>query len=245
MLLRHASIIHRQLEQARADLAAHHASHAGHVSIGGFSSAIAALIAPALASLARVNPEVRLSVRETEPPECYALLEEGVVDIAVTVDYRGNPFGSGPRFHHSLLLFDPLVAAVPAGHALAAHSAVELGDLADSPFVLGLDSRCADLTVAACAIAGFTPQVQHRVGDLDSVLALVATGSCVALVPQLAVSRPPSGVAYRLVACPPVGRTIHAVLRAGSEHDPAYARVVDALRSQCAHRDGAPRRAEP
>ena len=244
LLLQHASVIHRQMEQARADLAAHHADHRGYITVGGFSSAIAALIAPALASLARVGPGVRLSVRETEPPDCYTLLEEGGVDIAVTVDYHGNPLGTNPRFYHLLLLFDPFVAALPGDHALAASPAVELADLADSPFVLGVGGLCADLSLAACAMAGFTPQAQHRVSDWGAVLALVATGFGVALIPRLAVGEPPSGVIYRPIACPPVGRAVRAVLRAGSELDPAYALVVDALRDQCAQQDGAAGRVE-
>ncbi len=43
------------------------------------------------------------------------------------------------------------------------------------------------MAVRACQSAGFTPRIRHHADDFATVLALVAAGQGVALVPQLGV----------------------------------------------------------
>ena len=61
--------------------------------------------------------------------------------------------------------------------------------------------RHADLRDAR----GFVPRVRHHADDFVAVLALVAAGQGVALVPQLGAEQPPPGV--RLVPLPVLRRT--------------------------------------
>jgi DNA-binding transcriptional LysR family regulator len=50
------------------------------------------------------------------------------------------------------------------------------------------------MTVRACEAEGFTPRIRHHADDFGAVLALVAAGQGVALVPDLGLLDPPPGV---------------------------------------------------
>ena len=74
---------------------------------------------------------------------------------------------------------DPLVAALPARHPLAAGPAVDLADLAG--LRLSLTSRrnhpaLVDLVVGACAAAGFEPLPGTGAGTLQDTLAAIGAG---------------------------------------------------------------------
>jgi len=76
------------------------------------------------------------------------------------------------------LLVDPFDAAVPATHALADANRLALSDLADQRWITGAaGGPCAEVGVAACAAAGFTPAIQHRTNDWAALFALVAAGA--------------------------------------------------------------------
>lgn len=233
LLLDHAALINRQLEQARAELAAHEDGQVARVSVGAFASAIVGLVAPALAELATHRPGVAVTVHEAEPPDCFIQLENGDLDIVVTVAHEAAPSSTDPRFDRTDLLFDPLMLAVPAGHRLAGRSIVDLELCAEESWVLGThDGPCSDAGVAACAMAGFSPGVRHRVDEWSAVLALVAAGGGVALVPRLGIGSPPMGVVLLPLASPRAGRALYALLRGGAGHNAGYRAVLDALRSR-------------
>src|SRR4029079_3875697 len=93
-------------------------------------------------------------------------------------------------------------AVLPATHPRAGDAAVDLAALASEPFVGTPDgTSCHDVTVNGCAAAGFPPGFAHRSLDYYAMMALVAAGLGVALVPRLGqagippggVGRPPAG----------------------------------------------------
>ena len=69
---------------------------------------------------------------------------------------------------------------------------VALAALRDEPWAIGKDdSAYAELTIRACrALGGFEPDVRHRSNDLLMLLALVANGQAVTLLPDLVRRRP-------------------------------------------------------
>ncbi|GAA0361695.1 hypothetical protein GCM10009530_09080 [Microbispora corallina] len=106
---------------------------------------------------------------------------------------------------------DPLVRVRDAGWIMA------------SPGTL-----CHDVMLQVCRAAGYTPRARHHADDFATVLALVAAGQGVSLVPQLAAAEPPAGV--RLVPLPTRRRTRVAYRRGAAAH-PAVAAFVSALRA--------------
>jgi DNA-binding transcriptional LysR family regulator len=232
LLLDHAAAIGAQLERARADLAGFRDGSRGQVALGAFATAIAALVAPALARLGRERPGLRLVVREIEAPACFTRLDAGDLDLVVTVDYRLGPGRADARYGRLELLDDPLRILLPADHPRAAQAAVALADLAEDPWVSGAErGPCHEVGLAACAAAGFNPQVRHQVNDWGAAAALVAAGQGVALVPALALPGAlPPGVAVRPPAGPQVpGRHLYAAYRAGAGDHPSLAPVLAAL----------------
>jgi DNA-binding transcriptional LysR family regulator len=242
LLLEHAAAIDRQLEQARAELAAFAGGEAGKVAVGGFATAIAGLVAPALARLRRERPRLRLSVLEIEAPACFTRLDAGDLDLVITVDHHGGPRRGDPRYARTELLRDPFLAALPAGHPLAQAPEVALEALAEEPWVVGaLRGPCQEVSLAACAAAGFSPDIQFQVNDWEAVAALVAAGCGVALVPRLALpGGGPEGLALRPLAGPRrPSRNLHALVRAGAERHPGLAPVLAALAAEAGTLAGA------
>lgn len=231
LLLEHAAAIDAQLERARADLAAYEAGNVGRVALGAFASAITGLVAPAVERLRRERPRVRVAIREVGA-ECFPLLDRGELDLVITVDHRGGPPRGDHRYARRELLDDHLLVALPQEHPLASRAGVDLFALAGEPWIVGgTAGPCQDAGLAACAAAGFTPEVAHGVDDWGALLRLVAAGCGVGLVPELAVgAAPPAGVVLR----PPAGphrpcRHLYAAVRAGAERSPCIEPVLAAL----------------
>jgi DNA-binding transcriptional LysR family regulator len=80
----------------------------------------------------------------------------------------------------------------------------------------------------ACARAGFAPRVAARATDFGVLLALVAAGAGVTLVPALAARRLPPGVCL-VPPAEPVTRQVFTVSRRGGDRKPAVRVVLDAL----------------
>lgn len=238
ILLEHADRVHAELEAARAGLAAFEAGQAGVVGVGAFATAITGLVVPALAVLARDRPGISLQVDEAEAPDCFGRLDAGDLDIAVTVDYALGPSRDDPRYHRTELCRDPLRVVVPSAHARASDETVRIGDLAGERWVAGaVGHPCFDITMAAYTAAGVAPRIVHRANDWNAVLALVAGGAGVALVPALALAPAPGLAACRpdvqVLAVRPdePARGIYAAVRTGSEAAPHVAVVLDVLRA--------------
>jgi DNA-binding transcriptional LysR family regulator len=98
----------------------------------------------------------------------------------------------------------------------------------------------ADLTRRVCnANGGFEPHVRHQTNELTMLLALVAHGQAITLLPELALAGAVAGVAVRPVAGADLTRTVFTAARAGADRRPALAAVRVALRAATAARPGA------
>jgi len=232
LLLEHATLIDAQLERARADLVAMDSGAIGRFVIGAFATAISGIVAPALVRLARERPGIHLSVEEIEAPECFTRLDRGDLDLVITVDYRSAPHRYDARFQREELLDDPLLLAVPRNHPQALRRSIDLRALAKERWILGAaQGPCREAALAACAAAGFNPDVIHRVNDWSALVRLVAAGCGVGLIPHLGVGASP----VREVAIRPLAgrsrpsRHLYAAVRAGAERSPALAHVLAVL----------------
>jgi DNA-binding transcriptional LysR family regulator len=231
LLLEHGAAIDVQLERARADLAAFEEGTVGRVTLGTFATAIAGVVAPALERLRRERPRLQLRIREVGG-DTFPALDRGDLDVLVSVDHRGTPARSDGRYVRRELLDDLLLVALPEDHRLAGKRSIPLLELAEEPWIVGgTGGPCQEASAAACAAAGFAPDVVHGVDDWNALLRLVAAGCGVGLVPELALTAgPPAGVILR----PPAGpqrpcRHLFAAVRAGADRSPVIGPVVEAL----------------
>src|SRR4051812_6830528 len=79
-LAEHAVTILAALDAARADLDPQ-AEPAGVVRVAGFATAIRRSVMPAVTALAETHPPVKLHIREHEPPEAMALLDDRAIPL--------------------------------------------------------------------------------------------------------------------------------------------------------------------
>src|SRR5262245_11431620 len=108
------------------------------------------------------------------------------------------------------LLEEPLVVALPEGHALAGdqhRTALPLKRLSDETFVVnrryGGRAVVRDAGFAACHAAGFNPRVGQEAPQVISTLPLVAAGIGISIVPASLQHMNIRGVAYRRLAGSP------------------------------------------
>lgn len=231
LVLRHSEAVFAQLERADAELTGYLRGEAGQVRVGAFSTAVPALVVPAVRLLAedrRPSPQVR--VREAEAAQAYELLSAGEVDLALSLAAHA-PTARDPRFTLVPLLADPLDVALPADHRLARTPGLRLADLAAEPWIFGGSGPWSQITTAACEAAGFVPEQAHSASGWTAILAMVEAGMGVALIPRMAsaADRPREGVAMRVLEADRPRRHVVAAVRQGAERGPAVARVLTAL----------------
>lgn len=229
-LLKHADGVFARLEQARLDLQSWDQTIRGELTVGAFSSALAGLLPRALTSLRADLPQLELSLRQLEPPGLFDLLDAGRVDIAIAVSFEGSPAAVDARYHRVELGPDVLDVALPAAHRLAAEPRIDLRALRDDLWISGTPGGCcATITATACAAAGFTPRVAHRVDDWHAVTELVRQGHAVALLPRLAQSPATAGLAVRPVRGVEPQRHLFAAVREGGQESRLLSTVLTHL----------------
>ncbi|WP_455356570.1 LysR family transcriptional regulator [Streptomyces sp. SYSU K217416] len=238
LVLRHAEAVFAQLERADAELAGYLRGDAGEVRVGAFSTAVPALVVPAVARLRAARPGLEVRVREAEAAEAYELLSSGAVDLALSLAAHA-PTARDPKFTRVPLLADPLDVALPAAHPLADAPGLRLADLSGERWIFGGSGPWSEITTTACEAAGFVPEQAHSAAGWTAILAMVEAGMGVALVPRMAVAGRASGVAVRVLEADQPRRHVVAAVRRGAEEGPAVARVLGALREVAEDRAGA------
>ncbi|MFD4126051.1 LysR family transcriptional regulator [Streptomyces globisporus] len=230
LVLRHAEAVFAQLERAEAELTGYLRGEAGEVRVAAFSTAVPALVVPAVRLLRaedRPGPDVR--VREAEAAQAYELLTAGEVDLALSLAAHA-PTARDPRFSLFPLLADPLDVALPVGHPLADAPGLRLADLAADRWIFGGSGPWSEITTVACEAAGFVPEQAHSAAGWTAILALVEAGMGVALVPRMASrEQRREGVVMRVLEADRPRRHVVAAARHGAESGPAVARVLAAL----------------
>ena len=133
---------------------------------------------------------------------------------------------------------DPLRIALPAGHPLAgggSGGAVELSDLSGERWIAGRPgTHCGAVVMTAARAAGFEPDVVAHGNEFATMLALVAAGLGVALVPGLATAAGAVPGVALLEPRPARNRRIYAAVRPGSGRRAAVAAVLAALAARAA-----------
>lgn len=165
----------------------------GQVRVGCMPSALSGVLPKVVPALRAARPEVGIVVRELHTAQQFDALADGQIDVGILRTTQ-PPTGVAVR----QVMSEPLLAVLPARHALAARPRVPLAVLAGEPFVMfdrALAPEYFDQVAALCHAAGFTPDVAHEVRGDYAQLCLVASGLGVALVPASSALALP-GVAY-------------------------------------------------
>ncbi|MEV4754173.1 LysR family transcriptional regulator [Micromonospora sp. NPDC049559] len=188
---------------AQADRAASVARRTAAGELGrlalGFVGSVTDELLPRLLPEFRIRyPELRLELREMTSAEQVAALERGELDLGLL---RPPARGLRTRLVHR----EPLVVALPAGHRLAGADgpgADELdgAELRGEPFVLFPRHKgpgLYDMIIDYCQRSGVTPTVVQEAVQMQTITALVAAGTGVALVPSSQRAVPRAGLVFR------------------------------------------------
>ncbi len=127
------------------------------------------------------------------------------------------------------LFQEPLVAMLPAEHALARLPKVALTRLHHEPFVMcSRQPRQGfhETVLALCRATGFVPRVAHAASSMAAMTELVAAGLGVALIPQSATGQRHAGVIYKSLTDTPLRLEVAAIWRADAM-TPALRTLLD------------------
>ncbi len=234
-LVGHAEALLARVEEAEADLAAMAGQVTGTVRVAAFQSAGLFLLAPALKRLTAAHPALRAEVQDAEAETTLPSLALGALDLVLGDEYPFVPRRPDPRLEVEALLREQFRIVLPADHPLAHDGGpVALASLRDEPWAAGKsDGDYAELTVRACrTMGGFEPELRHRSNDLLILLALVAAGQAVTLLPDLVGAERNPAVAVRDVAEGPIERTVFSAIRRSGTRRPALIALRSALKEE-------------
>ena len=172
------------------------------------------------------------------PVQCEQL-RTGALDLGVL-----RPPAVGDGIAVQTIEVESLVLAVAVDHRLSVEPVVSLSDLRSEPFVAyaSRESAVNDAVLRACRQAGFVPHREYTAPGTAVLLALVAAGLGVAVVPESVRALPLDGVVFRDLL--DAGTIELALARRSDENNPVVESVVAVLEAAF-RREAVPTGAQP
>jgi DNA-binding transcriptional LysR family regulator len=199
----------------------------GELVLGFVGSATLTLLPLLLRHFGGLYPEVRLTLRELPTAEQAKALRDGVLDVGLLRPPLTSIDAEAVQVQP--IAAERLTVALPASHPLARDRTVAGHQLADEPFVLfprHLGPGLYDQITAYCRQAGFEPRIAQEAAQMQTIVALVAGGLGVSLVPSSVEGLRRTDVVYRPVR--PVERVVHlAVARREDDLRPTTRNFVN------------------
>ena len=216
--LREAEDIMRRAQAAT--LAARRAvrADAGSVTLGFIAASSFAILPRVLGAIRASLPDVHVVPREMQTVDQLEALAGDRIDLGIVRPFAPRSFAAS-----TLLLQEPLVLAVPVGHALAQDAdAVPLTVLQGQPFIEFCPSETRyiyELIAGRLRAEGVAPETMLTLSHTHSILALVDAGWGLALVPQSAIRLGYANVVFRPLRDPAgLHAELHLAWRRESRH---------------------------
>ncbi len=169
--------------------AAHDDAHAfsslarGTLRLGAIPTIAPYLLPTLVEAVTEAFPGFQLLLREETTETLIQLLHDGELDLGLA----SPPFQENLPLSADTLFEDELLVALPAEHALSAKPILTLEDIATCPLILMKDTHCLSRqTRSFCQQHGFEPQVAIHSSQLDTTVALVASGLGLSIIPDMA-----------------------------------------------------------
>ncbi|GAC1539875.1 MAG: LysR family transcriptional regulator [Candidatus Velthaea sp.] len=148
------------------------------------------------------RPEVSLNLRFLHSIEQLEALQLREIDLAFT-----RPFRDKPELDQVVVARESLVVVLPRRHALGRTRVLRVSELELEPFIMFNRDRSPllfDAVIATCKTAGFSPNIVLHGDEIYSIIALVAAGLGVSIVPESMRRARSSDAIYRqLTPAPP------------------------------------------
>ena len=169
--LQHAADVARKVAEGRH----------GHLAIGVTASMIYRDVPRMLDAFVRQRPDIEITMHEMSTAEQQQAVARGQLQGGFV-----NVVTPSPGLDSCPIAPDPLMCCLPEAHPLAGQPELDLRALAHERFVMfvrEVSPAYYDDVIACLHGAGIHPRIQHAVRQWFSVIALVAMGQGVALVP--------------------------------------------------------------
>jgi LysR family transcriptional regulator, benzoate and cis,cis-muconate-responsive activator of ben and cat genes len=190
IFLEHAQDILHRSHVALQTLQTHYTNTREILNVGYIPTILQTFLGETLQRFGIAHPQVTLRLQEMYPSTQVKALREGSIDIA----FMGNPPDElEEEFTVQCVKKVPIAALLPDTHPLANQASINLMELAEEKFIgmseetfPGRNDRIRD----TCLGAGFTPNLHTLADSHASMIALVAAGKGVAVMPNEAESLP-------------------------------------------------------
>lgn len=205
----------------------------GRVSLGFVASAAVEILPQLVAAHRAARPLVRLVLHEMTTEEQIENLISGDVDVGLSRDLESTPGLRVQTLHR-----EPLIAAIPSDHPLQHRRRISLTDLEGSAFVTLPRQRVPrawDRLLLLAQAAQVRPSYVQEANQFVTLLALVAAGLGVAIVPESVRTLRHEGVHYVQLRDPGAWSEITAAVRT-SEQQPVALDLHKLLRTSIALR---------
>jgi LysR family hydrogen peroxide-inducible transcriptional activator len=220
----HAERVLQEVDLARDGVREFRGLVRGRVALGVLPTVAPYFLPQRLRAFSSRFPAVEVVVHEDTTDQLAAAVLAKEVDLAlVSLPVERVGLAAEEFFDEKLLV------ALPAGHALAKRPRLTFDDLEREAFILMKEGHClSGQALQFCRINGFAPQISFRSAQIETVLAFVAKGWGVSVVPEMACTRPMRGVRFRTLAG--MTRSIGIIYRKARPLSHASRALVDFLR---------------
>jgi DNA-binding transcriptional LysR family regulator len=194
-VLRDARAVLARIEGMRQHARCAASGHAGSLSIGFISTAAYTFLPEVLRGFTQDFPKTKLTLLESTTDRIVADLDRGALDLGCAFPSSQLP----ASLTYRITSLEPLVAVLPAKHALAELTTVPVEQLANEQFLVFeryIGPLMFDSVVSVCMRHGFSPKL-FPARAMNTVVSLVAGGMGVALVPMSVKVMHREGVVYR------------------------------------------------
>jgi LysR family transcriptional regulator, hydrogen peroxide-inducible genes activator len=222
----HAARVIEEMELARDKVREVRGLLRGRVSLGALPTIAPYFLPARLRAFAQKYPGIEVVVHEDTTAHLSAAVLAKEIDVgllSLPVERAGLA---------SEAFFDePLLVALPAAHRLAKQRRLTLDDLEPEAFILMKEGHClTGQALQFCRLQGFAPRVSFRSAQLETVLAFVAAGWGVSIIPAMSRRALPPGVVSRGVAG--VTRPIGVIYRGASPLTRAARTLIDFMNTK-------------
>lgn len=179
-MLAHARSLLHAVDRMQDDAAAFLHGNRGIVRIAACTSAVMQFLPEHIGACHRAHPGIRIDLQESNSQGVIQAIKRGVADLGVYEGSFGRLNLPNAPFHE-----DRLTVVVPAEHVLATGASPGIADILDYD-IIGL-TEGASISVTLGRLAAErdrTLSMRIRVGSFDSMIAMVAAGIGIGVMPE-------------------------------------------------------------
>lgn len=209
-VVRHAREVLLSVEQIRSSVQSHGDAMAGDFHIGLIPTVGPFLLPLIMPELARVFPKVNLFLYELRTDELLQKLQKGEIDAAILAKLEWvQPYNQIELYDEPMQLAlskdDPLMKG---------QTEISLSHLDNRRVLMLEDGHCLrEQALGVCFSAGAREDNRFRATSMDTLLHMVATGTGLTLIPQLATLSRVQGIRYLKFTDPAPSREIVMLTR--------------------------------